>query len=225
MDKWYVTGDKAKDAIKKNQVKQLQKEMQRKERKSSPVYRFWMPPSHLDKQGELVESKALVTFVDSKEHAKGYEMPFVYMEHNLFLNGNWKNWFTCLKDNCPLCKSGNRPYLAAVFTVVDHRKWIDKKDKVHQHERKLYVAKSGALTDMLGEFERRGGVRGWRVEIIREGDKTPGVGSKRNFIKEVSLPDKYQPFDYGSILAPKSIEYLRGVLGDISVEGAESIEF
>jgi hypothetical protein len=223
---WYVTGDDAKDAIKKHQIKRLQQEKERRERKNLPkVYRFWMPPSYVDEDKEFHESSALVTFVDAKEHPDGYEMPFAYMEHNIFLNGNWKNWFTCIKNNCPLCKNGNRPYLAAAFTVVDHRKWQDKKGNVHQHEIKLYVAKSGALSDMLGEYDRRGGVRGWRVRITREGEKTPGVGSKRDFVKQVSIADKYQPLDYGLILAPKSEDFLRGVLGDISVEGASSIEF
>jgi hypothetical protein len=89
-------------------------EAEARREQSGKLFRFWMKE----------KEEARITFVDgelSKEGAlTGYLDPPRYYEHNLFLNGQWNNFYYCpektnpdANDKCPICESGDKPALVA----------------------------------------------------------------------------------------------------------------
>ena len=97
-------------------------EAEARQQQGNRMFRFWMKE----------KEEARITFVDG-DLAKdgplaGYPDPPRYYEHNLFLNGVWNNFFVCPErtspdsgEKCPLCESGDKPSLIALFTIIDHR--------------------------------------------------------------------------------------------------------
>lgn len=216
---WYSTGEEAENFHDED-------EAQRAANRDN-VYRFWMPPPQIVK-GKQVDTLRYVTFVDPEKHpVHDFKLPFVYLEHNMYLNGSWKNWFTCLKKDgdCPLCASGDRPYLAAAFTVIDHTEWKSKDGTEHKDELKLYIVKSKVLKDLRRAMAKRGALRGWRVELARTQDTSPGTGEPKDFEEKIELPDVMQPFDYLELLAPKTKEELMEIIGEVDVENDEAVRF
>jgi hypothetical protein len=104
--------------------------------------RFWMPPG----------SEKVLIFLDDE--------PFVFWEHNLKLNGSWRNWFTCLAPmgmECPLCKLADTT-------------WEKVKRRALQR-----VAAGDTL-------------RGAMISIFRSSKpKSPAVGEEFEFVKMVDL--------------------------------------
>ena len=98
MADWYSTGSAAEKRVDDELHRQ---KVLSEERAKNYVNRLWLPAG-----GETE-----VTFVDEEKHPGGYPLPFVFQEHQLKLNGNWRNWFTCIGKGCPLCESGDKPYL------------------------------------------------------------------------------------------------------------------
>lgn len=223
---WYQTGEEAEQFH--------DEEEERRQANYDQVFRFWMPPPRVV-GGKMQDSVSHITFVDPNKHpVHGFQIPFVYMEHNLFLNQSWKNWFTCPKRearggepavSCPLCKSGDKPYLAAAYTIIDHSEWTGKDGREHKDELKLYIVKSKVLKVLRRAAAKKGGLRGWRTEVMRTSDKSPNTGDQFDFENKVELPEDIQPFDYLELLAPKTTAELEEVIGDINVEGEEAIRF
>lgn len=179
------------------------------QRQQSAVRRFWMPEN----------SEAEITFLD--------DAPFSIWEHNLKLNGNWRNFFTCLKnipgvDSCPLCDDGSSAYYVGFFTVIDHREWEDNKGNKHQHEVKLFGAKLNVIKKLKRQAERHGGLRGKKFTVFRADGKTPNTGDDFDFLGEVDLSKEFldekgneqKPFAYEEILAPKKEKYLMRIVGE-----------
>lgn len=160
-------------------------EAQMRREESGKLFRFWLNK----------EETAKVTFVDGDINPEyGCLTPPRFFEHSIFNNGEWQNYICPEKtspdsgDVCPLCASGDRPSLVAVFTVIDHRSYTSKKDKdkVYVNTKKVFVAKSQTF-EMLNKIAvKRGGLACARFEISRVGDKSPQVGSMFEF--EEKLP-------------------------------------
>ncbi len=119
--------------------KQAQEAEQRK-LEQGKLFRFWL------KEGE----EARITFVDGDLAPEGYLTPPRYYEHNLFLQGQWNNFFVCpektnpeAKDSCPICEGDEKPYMVALFTVIDHRTIHGTKDKtkIYKDTKKILAAK------------------------------------------------------------------------------------
>lgn len=220
-------------------------EDKRRAAKRNFIRRFWVP----------VDAKKItrITFVDddtklwmhmaTKKHPKGQVPPYQLYEHQMHLNGNWFNWFTCLgaKGKCPICATGeNNPYFAAVYTVIDHSEWKDKRGNHHKDELRLFVAKPDVARVIAGISKTNEGLRGLVLDVSRRGDKDPNVGG--NFstvikgavtyddetykIKEgrIALPDEVQPIAYRQVLAKKSLEELMEVVGTVAQED-DDIQF
>jgi hypothetical protein len=114
---WYSTGFDAAD----------QEKVERERRRNTP-WRFFL------KQGQATE----IIFLDdfSQTHKiklpNGDEIerpivPFSIDEHNLTVDGDWKNWYTCLKKidpPCPICSAGYRPYYVGMLSIL--AKWVDE---------------------------------------------------------------------------------------------------
>lgn len=178
--------------------------------------RLWMP-----RGGE-----ASVTIVDDDTQPfcfkyEGEEhnlmLPVILREHQMKIDGSWRNWFTCLKSSgkpCPLCFGKHRPYQAAIYTVIDHSEWEDKQGNLHKDELKLLVVKTStpAFGMLKKESNKRGGLRGCRYDVSRQGEKAATIGDVWQFDAKTELPDKIQPFNYLEIFAPKSEEDLKMAL-------------
>ena len=162
------------------------------EQQRDKLYRFWLKE----------KEEARITFVDgelSKEGPlMGYMDPPRYYEHNLFLNGQWNNFFVCPErtdpeknEKCPICESGDRPSLVALFTVIDHRQFPSSKDKtkIYKDSKKLLVAKPQTFELLTKHALKRGGLAGATFDASRVGDKAASVGSMFEFVEKKPIEE------------------------------------
>ena len=209
---WCYTGDEIESEL----------ESVEKEAELRKINRFWMKNDPTQ--------EAQVTFVDDTL-ALGHKPALAVYEHQVPVNGSYKNWFTCLgKGKCPLCKAGDKKggwaYYAGIFTVIDHRVWTNSKTgKEHKDELKLFVAKTNVLRIMQRISKKRDGLRGAVIDIVRSGDKSPNVGSNFEFARKVELNSDVQPFNYKEIFKPRSVEILMGIVGVSFDDEGEEIPF
>ena len=199
-------------------TKQANAETERRRSESgNTVFRYWMPDG----------AEQRITFLDGELSEAGLLDVPRYWEHNLQINGSWKNWFPCVKDEepCPLCEI-KPPSLVYVFTIIDHREWEDKKDRVHQHERKLYVCKGDTYKRLSKQAAKHGGLAGCTFDVSRLGDNAENVGNDFDFVEKLSLKKlakKYgmekegktennkvaQPYDYDEVIKYYTADELR----------------
>ena len=151
---------------------------QRRAAGGNTIFRYWMPDG----------AEQRITFLDGELSEAGLLDVPRYWEHNLQINGSWKNWFPCVKDEepCPLCDI-KAPSLVYAFTIIDHREWEDKKDNVHQHERKLYICKGDTYKRLSKIAAKRDGLTGCTFDVSRIGDKAENVGNDFDFVEKLSL--------------------------------------
>jgi len=167
-------------------------EAEQRRSEQGKLFRFWMKE----------KEEARITFVDgelSKEGAlTGYLDPPRYYEHNLFLNGQWNNFFYCpektnpdANDKCPLCESGDKPALVALFTIIDHRQIPSTKDKtkIWKDQKKLLVAKPQTFELLTKHAIKRGGLAGGTFDASRVGDKSAAVGSMFDFVEKKTIEE------------------------------------
>lgn len=166
---WMKTGKESA-----NLAKQQEEEAKKRKEEQGKMWRFWLTP------GE----EAKVTFVDGELTEQGFLLPARWYEHNLFLNGQWNNYFVCPEktdpesgEKCPICEDQDRPYLAAGFTVIDHREFTGKDNKVYKDRRKLLVAKPQSFEQLNKLAIKLKGLAGQTFDISRsKGDKAPAIG-------------------------------------------------
>lgn len=207
---WFATGEEEADR------REAEADRRKEESDKTRFYRFWMP-------GGATQH---ITFVDDdlKPHPMGFKYPFMFVEHQLQLNGNWKNWFTCIagtkgpdgeKQKCPLCQGGNQPAECAAYTIIDHNSWKDKNGKEHKDELKLYVVKSKGLKVVRRASAKKKGLRGWKVEVTRTDGDAINTGDQFDFEDRVDLPADLVAPDYRQLFKPKKREELLAVVGDV----------
>lgn len=175
------------------------------------AYRFWM------KEGD----ERTVTFLDGDLSDDGLLETVSYKQHNMKVNGKYRNYFPCVAEHeaCPLCEMDNYASPVWVFTVMDHTKYTDRNGKVHQHERKLFVVKRDTMKRLQKLAAKRGGLTGWTVNISRTGDKSAEVGSDFDFLEQHDLddlaktlkmkPDQLRPLDYDTEIKAFTGDQLR----------------
>jgi len=196
--------------------------------------RFWMP-MNTTKTITIVDDVSAIFEMDGEKVKLA--LPFLFHEHNLRLNGHWRNWFTCLAPLgkiCPLDKAKGKlaPQVAA-YTVIDHDEWTDKDGKKHKDELKLYVVKTSitAFSYLEKKAKQLGSLRGVTFEVSRLGDnatKCPTVGT--NFEKVEprypnGLPNDFQPFNYLEQFKPRSAVELKSIIGAVADEAEETLDF
>jgi len=161
-------------------------EAEQRRQEQGKMFRFWL------KENE----EARITFVDGDLSKEGYLTPDRYYEHNLYLNGSWNNFFVCpektnpdAKDTCPICVSGDRPALVALFTIIDHRSIPSTKDKskVYKDTKKILVAKPQTFEILNKIAVKRGGLANATFDVSRIGDKSASVGSMFDFVEKKEL--------------------------------------
>ena len=175
-----------------------------------------------------------VTFTLKDGTKRKLKLPLVLKEHQVRVDGDWRNWFTCLAPlgkACPICDSGDKPSQVAVFTVIDHRKWTDRDKKERQHEKRLYVVKTrsstyGAIQKMVANYDT---MRGFRITIDRKGDKSPNIGNVITKFEKVDVDEMaeklnwekkfaekngdLQPYNYLELFEPGTPEQYRRIVG------------
>ncbi len=213
---WFLTGNEAEERITEESKKQ--------QGRGKFVRRYWLPVG--------VENS--ITFVDGPSHPAGYKLPFVCLEHQLYLSGHWRNWLTCLsrmtdeqgnKVICPICESGAAPYLAGAYTVIDHNEWTDKQGVNHKDELRLFIVKGKVLKILKRAAAKRNGLRGWKVDVSRADNFSPSTGDTFDFTERVELPKDIQPFDYREVLKPKSESELRRIVGVVYEEDEDTMRY
>lgn len=164
------------------------------------------------------------TFVDGNTHPDGYDMPYAYEEHQVQINGDWRNWFTCIEGyphpetgepmECPICRSSVIPlsqkkaYLAHAYTVINHSPYPTKRGLKNEKgdELTLLIAKQKFAATIkrrrLREKEN-GGLRGWFAYFIRTTTDGANTGNEISWEKKDELDESIVPLDYISILAAK----------------------
>lgn len=163
-------------------------EVEQRKAEQGKMFRFWMKE----------KEEARITFVDGDLNAEGVLCPPRYYEHNQYLNGSWNNFFVCpektnpdANDKCPICESGDRPSLVALFTVIDHRQIPSSKDKtkIWKDTKKLLVAKTQTYELLNKHAMKRGGLTGCTFDASRVGDKSASVGSMFDFVEKHEIEE------------------------------------
>lgn len=83
-----------------------------------------------------------------------------YIVHQVEINGK-KRYVDCIQEDCPLCKSGNRPKLKLFLQLIDSR---DNKVKLWERGQKF-------IPMILGIFNKYGAICNREYEIERHGVK------------------------------------------------------
>lgn len=200
---WYNTGDEAK--------KKVDAELERQEaareaakKNAGLARRFWMPAG----------TEAFITFLDGPMHPNGYPLPFVFNEHTMHLNGHYRNWFTCIGEECPICGNDFKPSVVSAYTVINHGEWTDKKGNVHKDELNILVAKPAVNKMLRAAADKRGGsLRGWYVCVNRTSSESYATGNSFDFLEKRELDEELQPADYLELFAPKPKEELDKIFG------------
>lgn len=136
-----------------------------------------------------------------------------FLEHEVELGGRYQP-FVCTEqfesgEPCPICRTGSKPYIVALFTVIDHRSFTSNKGKVYENEKRILAARSETLKKLLRKARKlEGSLVLCTFEVSRSGDKTPRVGDEFEFVRRwtkeefvEAFPslgqDGYGPLDYG----------------------------
>lgn len=143
-----------------------------------------------------------------------------FWEHNLKLNGHWRNWFACtqLQEPCPVCE-GDEAKLVAIFTIIDHSEWTDGKGVTHTNQKQLFVAKRETLSRLQKIASKRGGLKGVTFDVSRSGEMSPGCGDVFDFVEKRTMSelreefeleaDGVKPFDYDKVITYRDAKALR----------------
>ena len=136
-----------------------------------------------------------------------------FREHNLKIGGKWGNFFTCIgtegEQACPLCKSGDTPYLAGAFTVVDLSGYEKDGERKGKNRKYLFVAKYYTLEVLQKQFAKRNGLVGAVYEVTRtSANNAPSVGNVWDYEEKMDitgLPDT-EIYKYQEVFKPRSME-------------------
>lgn len=180
-------------------------------KKAAGIRRYWIPDS----------AEGKITFLDGDLGDEGLIDVVTFWEHQLKINGNWRNWFPCTQvtEPCPICEGGDNASLVAVFTVLDHGKWTDKQGVTHENERRLFVCKRETLKRLQKIAAKRGGLKGCTFDVSRVGEKSAGVGDTFDFTEKrtpAQIAKAYNlkledvaPFDYEEAFTYHTADQLR----------------
>lgn len=194
----------------RKEAKQVDANIQRrKEEKENEIRRFWL------KRG----AERRITFLDGDLNDEGELNMTMYYEHNLYMNGHWRNFFVCTGNDdepCPICEEGKTPALVAAFTVIDHTKFKDREGVVHKDVVSLLIAKRATQKLLEMQAVKRKGLAGVTFDVGRvDEDQSAAVGSVFDYVTKNPLKaigNKFggaEAFDYEEILGFKTPKELR----------------
>ena len=193
-------------------------------------FRVWMP----------VGTEREVIIVDEQPN-------FFRYEHCLFDptagdRGKWNLFVGCTKevDSCPVCvTTGKESYYAMYLTVIDLSPYTDRQGITQEFSRKLLVVKSAQQRKFIRKYQQEGSLRGAIYLLIREGDKSPQIGSDQEFQEYMEEDDLlayerqystqdgqthtercHEPYDYAELFPPVTSAELRAIVGGEPVPGS-----
>ncbi len=180
------------------------KEEDAEERQKTFVNRFYL------KAG----SDAKIIFLDDD--------PPILEEHQLKINGNWLNWFTCrriLGEPCVICDElRDTPSTVGFYTILDLSEYTNKKGEIVKNRIKLFTPKFKALQVIKRHSQKRGGLELCVYDVYRSSAESFNVGddfqyeTKTTWDEVKKLNPDAEPFNYAELLAPKSDAELRRIL-------------
>lgn len=181
-----------------------EREREVEEKQKNYVNRFWLP----------ADSTAKIVFLDDN--------PPIIEEHQLQIDGDWRNWFTCLRmvgEVCPICEHlDNKAYTVGFYTILDMSEWVDRNGKTHTNELKLFPAKFKTLQVLKRLSAKRGSLEGCVFEVYRSTSDAPNTGDVFDFEEKLTKDDilalnpDAKPFDYAEILQPKEVGEIMNML-------------
>lgn len=168
---WMKQGKAAQEALKQEDEK-----AQKKQEEMGKMWRYYLGAG---KEGKI-------TFLDGKLDADGVLDPIMFLEHQVYMNGSWRNWFGCTKEEepCPICEGGNDSSLMAVFTIIDHSSYTAKNNITYKDTRKLFVCKRNTFKMLQKKATKQGGLAGCTFDVSRTGEKDPSVGNDFDFVEK-----------------------------------------
>jgi len=211
---WFSTGDEVLE-----RAQQYQAEL---ESSINAPKRFFLKPG----------KSAKVTFLDSAG--------FGFLEHRLSIDGNWNNFFTCLRDfsECPLCDSGDRPSYVVAWTIIDHSVFVSEKTgKEYKNQKKLLVAKRSVVSKLFRRKESlENDLTMGLLSFHRDGYKESACGEDIEVIRKLTKEEllKFKPpevdekawrtpYDYMELFKPQSVDELRRIVGEAPPVGSFSL--
>lgn len=177
MGNWYDIGFEANDKlIKENAAKQREREKNRERMKLTPR-RFWIKRS----------TSTQVIFLD--------DSPFCIYEYNVNINGEWGNYFTCVREKTqkdPFAKYSDRLQMKRTYmgflTILDCTKYTDKTGKVRHYTKKLLPVTSKTLEKIATWKSKKGSLVGLKYDVTRSNnDKSEKIGDDWQFAEKVDL--------------------------------------
>lgn len=144
----------------------------------------------------------------------------VWLEHEIksMRPGDRPKQFPCTErfEPCPLCRAGNRPYLAFGFTVIDCTPHMiengQRKGEVVKWKRKLFICKKKTFSQLEAIVRLTPPtLRGAHIVASRATDRDPRVGG--SFIpvaryREDELAGMFGPEDIQPINLYENLTYL-----------------
>ena len=222
MSNWFETGY---DGVEREKF-------EREKRREMP-WRFFL------KTGQSAE----VIFLDDFTRTRAVELPgsgevinqptvpFCFNEHNLTVDGDWRNFFTCLQKidpPCTICSNGHYKYYIGMYTVVTSWK---ADDGTVRWSKKLFPAKINAIERIRSKQARlmeTGKIKDGQLQYVqfhvsRNSEQSLVTGDDYEFVRVLTaeqvqelLPKPEQgqepisiaPFNYSKLFAPKPKEEL-----------------
>jgi hypothetical protein len=138
-------------------------------------------------------------------------------EHTVPMGSKWLT-FICSKDeNCFGCGTGVRGTDTIWSSFLDLTPYKGSDGKEYKYSKKGFVA-TGNSIDLLARrrAEKGGDLTGWKVEVFRDGEKSPRCGNDITLKEKVDLTklaaDIAKPLDWEKILAPQPASIIQARL-------------
>lgn len=137
------------------------------------------------------DESAEITFIDGDLDEDGNLTPPRFYEHSIKVAGKLEHYICPQKTNpavpgeCPICQSGDRPALVAVFTIIDHREQPSSDGQtVYKDRVRLLVAKPTAFDLIAFQAKKHGGLGCARFTVSRIGAKASAIGDSFELISK-----------------------------------------
>jgi len=174
----------------------VEREREAREKRRSIPWRFFLKTGQSSRIIFLDDfTRERAVELPSGEVVQRVLVPFAFNEHNLTIDGDWKNWLTCLARTdppCLICNAGHYKYYIGMYTILSE--WLDKDDVAHWSKR-LYAAKLDGIERVRKEqakIERKTGDKQLQFalfEVSRLSDRSVVTGDDFDFDKRMTRAD------------------------------------
>ncbi|MEK6704617.1 MAG: hypothetical protein AABZ06_02405 [Bdellovibrionota bacterium] len=156
----------------------------------------------------------------------GYEKEVIFVddggfsiwEHSYVVNGDSRNWITCLEgtgSTCPFCERRIKKYFQTFYTIIQTSGHWGENEIWYQNKRRLFCAQPDVariIQKHKGRLENT--LIGRKFRVGRLDYSSEATERCFEYVERVQL-DKYNnphPFEYRSLFVPKSASELEDLL-------------